>query len=179
MGAPCSLSKNPQRHLRGNRHPATPSISTGTHPGAPLAPLPADMSQRAVEQVLGRLVTDEGFREAFLADPGGTAARAALDLSPTGLHALTRIPRGPWRACARAWTIGSAACTCRAARARRWRDTDETDSPALGRRDTAGRAVAGGLWRLGSDEGDPRHGAAPIAVATAPSRSARCRRPSR
>jgi hypothetical protein len=51
------------------------------------------MSQRAVEQVLGRLVTDEGFLEAFLADPRGTAARAGLDLSPKELHALTRIPR--------------------------------------------------------------------------------------
>jgi hypothetical protein len=51
------------------------------------------MSQRAVEQVVGRLVTDEGFREAFLADPRGTAARAGLDLSAKELDALTRIPR--------------------------------------------------------------------------------------
>jgi hypothetical protein len=43
--------------------------------------------------VVGRLVTDEGFREAFLADPAGTAARAGLDLSPTELDALIRIPR--------------------------------------------------------------------------------------
>jgi hypothetical protein len=51
------------------------------------------MSQRAVEQVLGRLVTDEGFREAFLADPASTAARTGLDLSSKELDALTRIPR--------------------------------------------------------------------------------------
>jgi hypothetical protein len=51
------------------------------------------MSQRAVEQVVGRLVTDEGFREAFLADPRGTAARTGLDLSAKELDALIRIPR--------------------------------------------------------------------------------------
>jgi hypothetical protein len=51
------------------------------------------MSQRAVEQVLGRLVTDEAFREAFIADPAGTAARTGFDLCPKELEALTRIPR--------------------------------------------------------------------------------------
>lgn len=40
------------------------------------------MSQRNVEQVIGRLVTDEGFRRRFAADP-----RAAIqELIESGLH---------------------------------------------------------------------------------------------
>jgi len=51
------------------------------------------MSQRAVEQALGKLVTDEGFRQAFFAAPPGTARRTGLDLTPKELDALGRIPR--------------------------------------------------------------------------------------
>jgi ribosomally synthesized peptide len=51
------------------------------------------MSQRAVEQALGKLVTDEGFREAFFTDPPGTARRTGLDLTPKELDALRRVPR--------------------------------------------------------------------------------------
>ncbi len=49
------------------------------------------MSQRAVEQTLGKLVTDEAFRWAFLADPEGTALRGGLTLTPCELEALRRI----------------------------------------------------------------------------------------
>lgn len=51
------------------------------------------MSQRAVEHALGKLVTDEGFREAFFADPRETARRTGLDLTAKELDALDRIPR--------------------------------------------------------------------------------------
>jgi hypothetical protein len=50
------------------------------------------MSQRAVEQTLGKLITDEGFRKAFFADPAGTALRAGLELTGKELEALSRIP---------------------------------------------------------------------------------------
>ena len=48
------------------------------------------MSQRNVEQVIGRLVTDEGFRRRFAADP-----RAAVgELIETGLHLNSCEVRG-------------------------------------------------------------------------------------
>lgn len=40
------------------------------------------MSQRNVEQVIGRLVTDEGFRRRFAADPRATVG----ELIESGLH---------------------------------------------------------------------------------------------
>jgi len=51
------------------------------------------MSQRIVEQVLGKMLTDAGFREAFLGDPEGVAARAGLTLTPPEIDALRRTPR--------------------------------------------------------------------------------------
>jgi hypothetical protein len=50
------------------------------------------MSQRSVERAMGKLVTDEGFRRAFFADPERTALRAGLDLSPEELDALRHVP---------------------------------------------------------------------------------------
>lgn len=51
------------------------------------------MSQRSVERTLGRLVTDEGFREQFFADPEGSCLLIGADMSRQELNALKRIPR--------------------------------------------------------------------------------------
>ena len=51
------------------------------------------MSQRTVERTLGKLVTDEGFREAFFRDPMSAILRAGLALTAEELDALSRIPR--------------------------------------------------------------------------------------
>jgi hypothetical protein len=50
------------------------------------------MSQQAVERAIGKLVTDEAFRTAFVADPPRASLEAGLHLLATELDALTRIP---------------------------------------------------------------------------------------
>jgi hypothetical protein len=50
------------------------------------------MSQQAVERAVGKLVTDEAFRTAFVADPQRASLEAGLHLLATELDALTRIP---------------------------------------------------------------------------------------
>jgi hypothetical protein len=52
------------------------------------------MSQRVVEQVLGRLVTDEAFREAFFRDPAAATLAYASELTPGEIDALRHVPRG-------------------------------------------------------------------------------------
>ena len=49
------------------------------------------MSQRAVEQALGKLLTDERFRESFFGDPAWASRTAGLDLSADEMAALRRI----------------------------------------------------------------------------------------
>lgn len=49
------------------------------------------MSQRAVECVLGRLVTDGRFRSAFFEEPGRACADEEIDLSRTEMQALLRV----------------------------------------------------------------------------------------
>ena len=51
------------------------------------------MSQRVVERAVGKLVTDEGFRDSFFRNPQGATLQAGLELSPEELDALSRIPR--------------------------------------------------------------------------------------
>jgi hypothetical protein len=51
------------------------------------------VSQRAVEQVLGKLLTDEAFRESFLADPARATVQSGLTLTPPELEALRRVSR--------------------------------------------------------------------------------------
>jgi hypothetical protein len=51
------------------------------------------MSQDAVERTLGKLLTDESFRERFFRTPRETAWGAGLRLSHVELAALSGIPR--------------------------------------------------------------------------------------
>jgi hypothetical protein len=51
------------------------------------------MSQRAVERVLGRLATDEAFREVFYDDPVGALVPYAGDLTHAEIDALRQVPR--------------------------------------------------------------------------------------
>ena len=49
------------------------------------------MTQQAVEQTLGKLMTDERFRRRFFAEPAAACREAGLVLSPAELDALTRL----------------------------------------------------------------------------------------
>jgi hypothetical protein len=50
------------------------------------------MSQRSVERALGKLVTDEGFRERFFRDPEPACVLAGLHLTAAERAALVRVP---------------------------------------------------------------------------------------
>ena len=59
------------------------------------------MSQQAVETAIGKLTTDEAFREAFFADPAGATRQAGLRLTGCELSALRAIsPAALRRFCA-------------------------------------------------------------------------------
>jgi hypothetical protein len=51
------------------------------------------MSQRAVEQILGKMITDEGFRNDFYTDPTMASLGVGVALSSEESNALTRVPR--------------------------------------------------------------------------------------
>jgi hypothetical protein len=51
------------------------------------------MSQGDVEWTLGRLLTDSVFRRDFFDDPGGACLLLGLQLAPSEIDALLRIPR--------------------------------------------------------------------------------------
>lgn len=57
------------------------------------------MAQRIVEMVIGRLITDEQFRTAFLVDPEGTLLELCdrgLELTPTEIAALVGTDPALW-----------------------------------------------------------------------------------
>ena len=57
------------------------------------------MSHRIVEMLIGRLITDEGFRVAFVAHPDAAMDQLrdrGFDLSPTERSALARTDPGVW-----------------------------------------------------------------------------------
>ena len=57
------------------------------------------MSQRNVEAVIGRLVTDEAFRAMFLRDPAATLTQVVergYDLTSLEIAALTATNPGLW-----------------------------------------------------------------------------------
>ena len=57
------------------------------------------MAQRVVEMLIGRLVTDEGFRSEFLGDPEVVLldlCDRGLELSPTEISALVSTDRAVW-----------------------------------------------------------------------------------
>lgn len=63
------------------------------------------MAQRIIEMLIGRLITDEGFREEFLAAPARTLAALAgqgLDLSQTEIAALLNTSPAVWERAAEA-----------------------------------------------------------------------------
>jgi hypothetical protein len=51
------------------------------------------MSQGAVEKALGKLVTDDAFRDRFFADPAVASGTAGLALSRVELDALSHLPK--------------------------------------------------------------------------------------
>ena len=52
------------------------------------------MNQKAMEQALGKLVMDSGFRNAFFRDPPAASEAAGLALTDDEWRALTRIRPG-------------------------------------------------------------------------------------
>jgi putative modified peptide len=51
------------------------------------------MSQAAVERILGKLITDDAFRDRFFANPAVASFAAGIELSGAELDALSRLPK--------------------------------------------------------------------------------------
>ena len=51
------------------------------------------MSQRDVERTLGRLLTDQGFRDEFFRDPVHACLQVGIQLTPHEIEAVLRVPR--------------------------------------------------------------------------------------
>jgi len=53
------------------------------------------VTQQALERALGKLLTDENFRERFFASPELACWEAGFALSPVELEALSQLPHEP------------------------------------------------------------------------------------
>lgn len=51
------------------------------------------MSQKGIEQLVGRALTDRDFMEAVIKDPEGEIIKAGLDISPEELAQIKQIDR--------------------------------------------------------------------------------------
>jgi hypothetical protein len=58
------------------------------------------MAHKTVQLIIGRILTDEPFRDRFVADPGGTLTslrELGYDLTPRELDALSNTNRELWQ----------------------------------------------------------------------------------
>ena len=86
-----------RRHLQGEE---ALRLGGGIRAGLPFAESVCErcrMSQHAVERTLGKLLTDESFRERFFTAPRVTAWAAGLRLSDVELAALSGLSRSALR----------------------------------------------------------------------------------
>jgi hypothetical protein len=60
---------------------------------SPLRVRQGPVSQRSVEQIIGKLATDPVFCRGFFRDPEAAALRLGVELSPEETNALLSIPR--------------------------------------------------------------------------------------
>ena len=91
------------------------------------------MSQQAVEETLGRLITDSEFRRVFHMDPAATCQRESLDLTTCEIEALAALNTASLQAVARLLDPRIVRATMGGTHRWRWARSSY-DGPARGRR---------------------------------------------